>query len=130
MDCCCNHHHNHRCHRCDCKHDFIDCHCSPFHLRLSGLQGNLNFQLFRFKGCPVKIKLECGEGESKKIEGKICNVGTDFVDIRKSDKTVTTVPLNRICKIYWPDKDCSPCNKCGCHKCHCHKCRPDHCNCD
>lgn len=122
MDSCCSPHHKHS---CDCRHHCRECHCSPFHLRLAGLQGNLNFQLFRFKGCPVTIELECKEGKINEVKGKICNVGTDFVDILQDNKTVVTVLLNRICKITWPNKDCSPCKKCNCHKC-----RPHHCICD
>ena len=80
----------------------------PLNLRLAGLTGNLNFQLFRLKGCPVSIRIDCS-GDTEIINGVICNVGTDFVDVRKKDNTVVTVITERICRINWPDPKCNPC---------------------
>lgn len=110
-----------------CRDPFIDFRCPLFsRQRLAGLQGSLNFQLFRFKGCPIVVELECCDGKVNVVEGRICNVGIDFVDIiqdggRHEDKScdrdrVVTILLDRICNIVWPDKDCSPCRPNGCDK--------------
>lgn len=86
--------------------------CVPFQVRLAGLQGNLAFELFRLKGCNVIIHLDCPGENQETIEGKICNVGIDFVDILQTtgkSTTVVTVLIQRICKITWPDPKCNPC---------------------
>ncbi|MCM3671313.1 hypothetical protein M3181_20345 [Mesobacillus maritimus] len=90
--------------------------CLPnFRLNFNGLNGNLAFQLFRFKGCKVKVFIDCSEsGSTSEIRGVICNVGTNFVDVIKEDKTVVTILIERICKIEWLDKQCNPCPVC-CH---------------
>ncbi|MFP7471356.1 hypothetical protein SFC55_10150 [Niallia taxi] len=80
-------------------------------LNFNGLNGNLAFQLFRFKGCKVKIFLECPD-MSDEVEGVICNVGTNFVDILMFDEKVVTVLIEHICKIEWLDKHCNPCPVC------------------
>lgn len=80
-------------------------------LNFNGLNGNLAFQLFRFKGCKVRIFLECPDS-SEEVEGIICNVGTNFVDILKYDEKVVTVLIEHICKIEWLDKHCNPCPVC------------------
>lgn len=90
-------------------------HCLPIpvcddriRLRLAGLTGNLNYQLFRQKGCRVQIEFECA-GQRETVKGVICNVGTDFVDLMRSSKTVVTVLTERICSITWDDPRCNPC---------------------
>ncbi|HZG73287.1 MAG TPA: hypothetical protein VEY51_17255 [Chondromyces sp.] len=94
-----------------------------FRLNFNGLNGNLAFQLFRFKGCEVKVVFECA-GEKEEVEGTICNVGTNFVDIIKHNKTVVTILIQRICNIVWEDKHCNPCPCCD------HDCGHDHGDCD
>lgn len=83
------------------------------HLRLAGLTGNLNFQLFRMKGCPVEIEVECrqgGDGAGKEtVKGIICNAGTDFVDIKQANNTVVTLMVEKIRLIKWTDPCCNPC---------------------
>jgi hypothetical protein len=82
--------------------------CDPrIFLNLAGLTGNLNFQLFRLKGCQVEIELSspCED----KVEGIICNVGTNFVDVKQDDNTVITVLIERIRLIKWVDPACNPC---------------------
>jgi len=79
------------------------------HLKLSGLTGNLNFQLFRLKGCRVKIELDCPADGKSKVEGNICNVGTNFVDIKLKDNTIITVLVEKIRFIKWTDPKCNPC---------------------
>ncbi|MBZ4687108.1 MAG: hypothetical protein PWQ96_351 [Clostridia bacterium] len=79
------------------------------HLKLSGLTGNLNFQLFRLKGCKVEIELDCPADGKSKVEGIICNVGTNFVDIKLEDNTVITVLIEKIRLIKWTDPQCNPC---------------------
>lgn len=75
-------------------------------LNLGGLTGNLNFQLFRMKGCRVKIELsECQD----KVEGIICNVGTNFIDLKQEDNTVITVLTEKIRLVRWEDPACNPC---------------------
>ncbi|MEH7238314.1 hypothetical protein [Bacillus sp. JJ1562] len=79
-------HHHDNFHNCDCddcrnkhRHDFI---CDriicddDFRLRLGGLQGGLNFRLRQHVGCKVKLELEGG----RKIQAKICFVGSDFIE--------------------------------------------------
>lgn len=88
-------------------------------LNFNGLNGNLAFQLFRFKGCRVRIFLECPD-MSEEVEGVICNVGTNFVDILKDDDKVVTILIEHICKIEWLDKQCNPCPVC------CFPCEDDH----
>lgn len=101
-------------------HEKCECNCSPFQARLAGIQGNISFQLFRLKGCRVRIHISC-TGEDFYVDGKICNVGTDFVDIHLDEKKcggkVITVMIERICTIEWLDKDCSPCKKRKNHYC-------------
>jgi len=97
-----------------CLPNFICCctPCFPFQIRLAGLQGNLAFELFRLKGCNVIVHLDCPGNAPKTVEGKICNVGIDFVDILQKSgctSTVVTVLIQRICKITWPDHNCNPC---------------------
>lgn len=77
-------------------------------LRLAGLTGNLNFKLFRLKGCPVMIETDC-PGPGNVVEGILCNVGTNFVDVRRDDDTVVTVLNEQIQRIEWPDPACKPC---------------------
>lgn len=81
--------------------------CDPrIFLNLAGLTGNLNFQLFRMKGCQVKIELsDCND----EVEGVICNVGTNFVDVKQTDNTVITILIERIRLIRWEDPACNPC---------------------
>ncbi len=68
---------------------------------------------------------------SKKVEGILCNVGTDYVDVKLENQTVVTVLRNHIRKIKWPDRKCNPCCnehsfKCG-HSCNCgHSCGYSH----
>lgn len=83
---CHNHHHGH--HHSD-HHDFHhrDFICDrflcddDFRLRLGGLQGNLNFRLRQLIGCKVKFELE----GDKKIDAKVCFVGSDFVEVQVLD---------------------------------------------
>ncbi|RFU61441.1 hypothetical protein [Peribacillus glennii] len=82
-----------------------------FRLNFNGLNGNLAFQLFRFKGCKVKVVFECGGGTDE-VTGRICNVGTNFVDIIMENHKVVTIMINRICKLDWLDKHCNPCPVC------------------
>lgn len=103
----------------DCK---IPVNVPPFcdnrvRLWLGGLTGNLNFLLFRQKGCKVKINFDCN-GKNETVKGVICQVGTDFLDILQKDKTVVTILQDRINRIRWKDKDCNPCH-CGCDECCC-----------
>lgn len=74
-------------------------------LKLAGLTGNLNFQLFRQTGCRVIVEVECGEKKSL-VRGTVCNVGTDFLDIRKKDGKVMTILRDRISRMKWLDRDC------------------------
>ncbi len=82
-----DHHHFDRHH-----HDFDRHHCKDFicdrficdddfRLRLGGLQGGLNFRLRQLIGCLVRLELE----EGKKIEAKICFVGSDFIEVEVFD---------------------------------------------
>ncbi|MCF2945557.1 hypothetical protein [Paenibacillus tarimensis] len=77
-------------------------------LRLAGLNGGFNFQLFRYKGSKVKITFEAGSSQ-KTIIGTICNVGTDFVDLNQAGGKTVTIMQERIVDIKWL-----------------HRCRPDH----
>ena len=142
----CGHHHGHgNCSRCGHHHDkcscshkghnvcndffFVDHCCGPkafshnhccddrFHLHLAGLTGNLNFHLFRKQGCCAKVEFECSS-ETQTVVGRVCDIGTDFLDILKDDKTILTIMKEKICSIHWLDKcDCSghfkPCEEDG-----------------
>lgn len=104
--CCCHD-------RCCSGHDHYFHHrCLPLLANLAGLQGSINFQLLRLKGCRVKVHVECA-GQNQVIMGRICNVGTNFVSIhvdkRQPGEKIVTVMTERICLIEWPDKNCSPC---------------------
>lgn len=111
-----------RCDHKNCCFDHKDHCCPPFHINLGGLEGNLNFQLFRLKGCMVTIHFDCG-GSSESITGRICSVGTDFVSLLEDipgpseSKKVTTIMIQKICKLEWDKRCCSPCRKrdCDCH---------------
>ena len=102
------------CHdKCCSNHDHCFHHgCSSLQANLAGMQGNLNFQLFRLKGCRVEVHVECS-GQDQVIMGIICNVGTNFVSIHVDEgepgEKVVTVMTERISIIEWPDKNCSPC---------------------
>lgn len=132
-------HHNHCCH-----HEygnFRKGHCcipfsSPkfdycndrFRLRLAGLTGNINFLLLKSQKCKVIVHFSRGE-EIHSVSGKICDVGTDYISVRKSDGTVVTIFKSQINSIEWPNKKCNPCTKC--HNCSCLHCSDyhDHCDC-
>lgn len=114
-------HHNHcfsshHLHHSHCDDFFFKDHCcgpkafshkhfcnNHFLLRLSGLEGNLNFELFRKKGCCAEVKYECGES-IETITGRICNFGTDFLEVLKDDKTILTIMKEKICSILWKEK--------------------------
>ncbi|WP_367903419.1 hypothetical protein [Paenibacillus sp. PL2-23] len=131
---CGSHHGNAR--GCGCQGHWVGAHCSApfllsscslcandFRLNFNGLNGNLSFQLFRMKGCKVKIVYECA-GVKEEVEGILCNTGTNYVDVKKSNQMVETVLLDRICNLLWEDRSCNPCKCCrGCedrHPCpHC-----------
>lgn len=133
--CCFDHHHDHHHNKCffphhgHCNEFFLKDHCcSPlafshndccndhFHLHLAGLNGNLNFQLFSKKGCCAKVHFECASA-TKTVVGRVCNIGVDFVDILKDDRTILTIMKEKICSIQWLDK-CK-------HDCHLPKCDKD-----
>jgi hypothetical protein len=77
-------------------------------LRLTGLNGNFNFQLFRYKGCRIKATVESAMS-IQEIQGVVCNVGTNFVDIKREDGKIITIPQEKITRIEWLDPDCGPC---------------------
>ncbi|WP_232695916.1 hypothetical protein [Brevibacillus daliensis] len=92
--------------RCDGLFVNGDC-CIPLiappqnliHLRLAGLDKNINFNLIRHKNSSVKIYYLCDE-KVRKIKGTVCDVGTDFVDVANKDSDkVTTIFQSRIVKI-------------------------------
>ncbi|MFI2859158.1 hypothetical protein ACH6EH_18840 [Paenibacillus sp. JSM ZJ436] len=72
-------------------------------LRLAGINSNLNFELFRHKGSMVIIEVVSGE-KSENIRGFLSQVGTDYVDIKKSDGKVVTILQSQILKIVWLDR--------------------------
>ncbi|MBM6618207.1 hypothetical protein [Bacillus suaedaesalsae] len=39
-----------------------------------------------------------------KVKGKVCHVGRDFVDVKRDDHSIISVPFNKIGKINWLDK--------------------------
>ncbi|MCM3782129.1 hypothetical protein M3231_04035 [Neobacillus mesonae] len=69
-------------------------------LRLAGLNTNLNFELLRNEGKPVIIEVVSGE-KIEKIQGTLCQIGTNYVDIRKADGKVVTILQDSIHKIEW-----------------------------
>lgn len=69
-------------------------------LRLAGINNNLNFELFRHKGNRVIIEVTSGE-KSERIRGVLCDVGTDYVDIKKANGRVVTILQSNIQKIEW-----------------------------
>lgn len=101
----------------DCSIPFTSARCNnPFNLRLAGLNQNLNFQLMGTKGCQVEIEYEC-QGTNGEVKGTVCNIGTDFIDVKSSNGVVSTILKERICKINWKDPCCNPCS-CECHDDH------------
>jgi hypothetical protein len=80
-------HHNDFCHSCfDHRFFSFDRLCGQrFRLRLGGLQGGMGFRLGQLIGCKVKIGIDC-EGNEEQVKGKICFVGTDFVEIERDEK--------------------------------------------
>lgn len=100
------HGHHHGCGTSKIKHVATpDCD-RRIQLRLAGLTGNLNFQLFRKIGRHVLVEVECGEHTST-VRGIVCQVGPDFLDIRQKNGTIITVLRNRIIKIKWAKKSWS-----------------------
>ncbi|MBY0095887.1 hypothetical protein [Mesobacillus maritimus] len=92
--------HHSSCHHHGCKgHSHKDCHCSycsghfrfghlcshDFRVRLGGLQGGLAFRFRQLLDCDVKLNVDC-EGEEKAVKGRVCFVGTNFVEIRSKRK--------------------------------------------
>lgn len=69
-------------------------------LRLAGMNNNLNFELFRHRGNRVIIEVTSGD-KNEKIRGILCDVGTDYVDIKKSSGRVITILQSNIQKIEW-----------------------------
>lgn len=84
-------------------------------LRLGGLVDNMRFHLIRGIGCPVVAEVEGAEGKPRKVRGKICNVGTDSLDLKMKNGTITTLMLSRLHSLHWPNSACSPCDRCGHH---------------
>ncbi|WP_144549568.1 hypothetical protein [Peribacillus simplex] len=74
-------------------------------LNLAGLTENLNFQLVRFKDCVVEIDTIFGVAENK-VRGKICNVGIDFLEIKKENGTIVTILKDKVSQIRWLDEKC------------------------
>lgn len=95
---------------CDFHHhdsfDFHDDFClnnhficdDRFRFRLAGLEGGMAFRLRQLIDCDVKIELECGENEEEMLQGRICFVGADFVeiDVMKKEKKKKKVKRNRL----------------------------------
>lgn len=78
------------------------------------------------------VKVHFSQGQVlQTVSGKICDVGTDFISVRKNDGTVVTILKNQIHSIEWPNQNCNPCPRC--HKCsgH-HDCveHHEHCDCE
>lgn len=95
--------HHHDCGPSKIKHVAIpDCD-RRIQLRLAGLTGNLNFQLFRQIGRQVRVELECGE-QTSTVTGTVCHVGPDFLDIKQKNGKMITILRNRIIKIEWQKK--------------------------
>jgi hypothetical protein len=92
-----------------------NCLHSEFRLRLAGLTGNLNLHLLKRLGCDVEISLLTGEI----ISGEMCNIGIDYIEIKKFDqKTLVTILKDTISTIKWLDENCAsnedehfPCNE-------------------
>lgn len=76
-------------------------------LRLAGINNNLNFELFRHRGNRVIIEVSSGD-KTEKIRGVLCNVGTDYVDIKRSNGRVNTILQSNIQKIEWLGRRKSP----------------------
>jgi hypothetical protein len=76
-DCHCSHCSGHFRNRHLCSHDF--------RVRLGGLQGGLAFRFRQLLDCDVKLKVDC-EGEEQEVNGRVCFVGTNFVEIRSKRK--------------------------------------------
>ncbi|MGF7050529.1 hypothetical protein J2T13_005078 [Paenibacillus sp. DS2015] len=86
-------------------------------LRLAGLNGGLNFLLFRNQGCRVNVTIEQGS-TTRVIAGIICNVGTNFVDIKQKADKVVTILQERIVHIEWLDRSIGSCTRSGHRACH------------
>lgn len=93
----------------------------------------------------VRMKL-INDLDTLHLEGIICNVGIDFVEVLQNDQTIVTVLTDRIKNIKWADPDCEPscslnhrdgrcdnhydqCSHCHDHHVHCPHCdgQHDHC---
>jgi len=90
----------------------------PFNLRLAELNQNLNFQLFGMRGCKVRVEYEC-QGSNDEVTGTVCEIGTDFLAVKKESGVVVTILKERICKIEWKDSCCHPCDGEHTHDGHC-----------
>lgn len=62
------------CHRGRCRKDLCD---TDFSIRLSGLQGGLNFRLRQLLWCEAEFELDGGNT----IKGTIVSVGSNFVEV-------------------------------------------------
>ncbi|MDQ0218891.1 hypothetical protein ELQ35_10545 [Peribacillus cavernae] len=79
-------------------------------LVLAGLHDHLNFDFLTNIGCEVMIKVD-SKGKEKKITGKICDAGIDFVKIIHKDDEIITILQDSIEKIIWTNKNCRPCKQ-------------------
>jgi hypothetical protein len=68
--------------------------------------------LFRSQGCRVKVTIEQGS-TTQVIKGIICNVGTNFVDIKQKGDKIVTILQERIVHIEWSDRYQGPCTHSG-----------------
>lgn len=73
----------------------------------------------------VRMKL-INDLDTLNLEGIICHVGTDFVDVLQDDQTIVTVLTDRIKNIKWADPDCEPCCSLNLRDCRCDN-HHDHC---
>lgn len=122
-NCHCKHHENkehlhcHKCRKChhknSCKHcsscqtSFCDdCH-DFFNINFAGLRDNLNFKLLENYKCRLSVELVAG----RPIKGKTCNVGIDFIDIKRDDGKIVTILKDKVSHIVWDNKRCPRCRK-------------------
>jgi hypothetical protein len=80
---------------CSCDKRFL---CDDrFRIRLAGLDGGMAFRLRQLVDCDVKLEVDC-ENEDEKVTGKICFVGSDFVEIltHKKERKKKVPSKNRL----------------------------------
>lgn len=80
-------------HCSNCHHQFI---CDDrFRIRLAGLDGGMAFRLRELLDVEAKFEI-AGEQGSKMLKGRVCSIGSDFVEVVLAKKAPMKKPVKRL----------------------------------